>query len=118
MIRVLRYLGASQAPCHLRQLVSDCELSPGGVSDILRRLFSLGVLKRERAGNKLLYSLSITDREKILLENLLLSLQSSALEERAKSFSKNALSKFEWMDEAYTFFREVKRHGTKPAKRS
>lgn len=107
-IKVVRALTLGAHPMCLRELVSVCGLSVGGVADILRRLSNSGILSSHRVGNRKCYELQISDRERALMQELETLYDESQLKERAVRFGKNAAEKLKWMDETYSFFQEVK----------
>lgn len=109
LMKVLRAFVVRPKPRHLRELATVCGLSPGGVSDILRRLSDLGVLEATKHGNRKCYSLNISPQELGCLRRLFALDQESRLKERAERFSQNAAEKLAWMDETWGFFREVKK---------
>ena len=108
LMKVLRAFLRSPRPRHLRELCSVCELSPGGVSDILRRLDEAGVLKRSAHGNRKYHTLRLDEQEQKVFEELFSLYEKIAMQERAQEFGKHAPAKLEWMDEAYSFFKQVK----------
>ena len=108
ILKILKVFCLTQKPIHLRKLVTSCDLSPGGVSFILKRLMQLGVLRSYKSSNRVMYQLTLTETEQALLEKLFLSLDHEKLERRAQTFGKRAASRFAWMDESYSFFKQVK----------
>ena len=106
---VLRGLLLSSTPRHLRDLSAQYSISPAGVSDILRRLKNQGVLKELRVKNKKCYLLDLPEDEKACLRELFLISQKTQIEQRAIRFSRGALAKFTWMDQARDYSRQVKR---------
>ncbi len=109
IFKILRVLCLTRQPLHLRQLVSICALSPAGVSHILKRLLKLNVLDAHKQANRIKYTLSLSSNELQFLEEFLLALDATFLQKRAKRFSEKAVSKFEWMDQTYSFFKKVKK---------
>jgi len=107
LMRVLRAFISSNKPRYLREIVSLYNLSPGGVSDILRRLSKIGVLHEIRQGNRKYYELKVEGQELQLLKDFFSLCEKKSLEQRAERFSKNAAEKLKWMDESYTFFRQL-----------
>lgn len=112
LMRVVRGLLLSPQPLHVRDLAARYSLSPSGVVDIARRLKDAGVLKETRRGNKRALSLELTSAERECLKSFFRIAEISLLEERAARFGLNAQDKLRWMDEAYTYFREVRRSRT------
>ena len=98
-------------PCHLRELAKEHGLSASGASDIVRRLKEAGVLREEWKGNKRILSLAVSLDEERMLRNLFRESEKKWAAKRAAKFSKRAKEKLIWMDEAYKFFRKVKKHG-------
>ena len=105
---LLRGLALAPSPRHLRELARAYSLSPAGVTDILRRLKSLGVLKEARQGNKRFFSLALTLEEQRFLDGIFKGYEQQLIAERVARFSKEAPERLQWMDEAYQFFKEVK----------
>ncbi|MCI5064769.1 winged helix-turn-helix domain-containing protein [bacterium] len=106
--KVLQGLYYSTAPRHLRELARDYSLSPSGVSDILRRLRKLNLVREEQVKNRKVYSLTLSDGEAAFLEQLFRLHQNTCIETRAPRFEKFAAEKLQWMDEAYLFFKRAK----------
>jgi DNA-binding MarR family transcriptional regulator len=109
LMTIVRALLHSSDPRHLRDLANQHSISPAGVSDILRRLKQLGVLKEYKRGNRRCVALDISDHERSILTNLFSAYQVAALERRAKTFSRRALKKFIWIDEARSYARDLPR---------
>ena len=109
LLRVTKSLAFASRPRHLRDLASEHSLSPSGVNDILRRLKKAGVLREKRVGNKRYLSLDLHPEELECLRNLFQISEYASLEKRARRFSKGAAEKLEWMDEAFKFYRKVKK---------
>jgi DNA-binding transcriptional regulator GbsR (MarR family) len=109
LFKVLNSLLLSPYPRHLRDLAREQQLSVSGVSDIVRRLKDEGLIQEKRVGNKNLFSLKLSSNERRSIFPLFQEFQNKALRERASRFAKRAEEKLEWMDEAYTFYRKVKR---------
>lgn len=110
LLTVVRGLFYSAGPKHLREIASDAELSPAGVSDILRRLDAAGVLEVSQQANRKNFSLLVSTEEADILENFF-KLQSRAfLKKRAEQFSKAAPAKMKWMEEAYDYVHTIKRN--------
>lgn len=107
-MKVLRGLYCSSKPRHLRDLTRSYDLSPGGVSDILRRLDHLQLVKMVKVKNRKYYTLQVTKEEENLLSVLFASYERALVLERRERFQKRAAQKLEWMDEAYRFFKNVK----------
>jgi len=108
-MKVIRGLLLGPEPRHIRDLAVQYSLSPAGVSDIIRRLIKVGVLTEVRRGNKRCFSLNLSEQEHECLKEYFLIFDNTLLEKRAKRFSRNAQAKLIWMDEAYPFYRGVKR---------
>jgi DNA-binding MarR family transcriptional regulator len=109
LMRVIRGILSSSKPPHIRELAARYSLSPSGVSDIIRRLNTAGVLKEKRKGNRRGFLLDLSVEELACLRSFFLTFENTLLEERAARFSLNAPAKLNWMDEAYVFYRRVKR---------
>ena len=77
---VLGGLLASSRPRHLRDLASQYSLSPAGVSDILKRLNSVGILKSVRQKNRKCYSLDLIEQERDCLKTFFSIYQKVRLE--------------------------------------
>ena len=69
-MKVIHAFLASDKPRYLRELVSVCLLSPGGVSDILKRLKSLDLLTESKQANRKYYELNFSDEEREVLQKL------------------------------------------------
>ncbi len=110
LMRIVRGLLLNPEPLHIRELASRYALSPAGVSDIARRLKKAGVLKAVHIGNKRCLSLALSDDEKDCLRQFFKIASRSTLEKRASAFSKTAKEKLNWMDEAFEFYRTVKKN--------
>lgn len=115
LMRVVRGLLHSPQPRHLRALAVDYSLSPSGLSDILRRLDEAGVLHESRSGNRRLFALKITAPEYKVLEDFFKQYEIAFIESRAPLFERRAVEKLAWMDEAYEFYRGVKKKRNDPA---
>ena len=107
--KIIRGLLTSHRPRHLRDLALQYELSVAGVSDILRRLKDAGVLHEERLGNRRCFRLNITDEERACLSHFFSVYELILVKERAPTYSKGASARLEGMDEAYSFYRKVKK---------
>ena len=108
LMRVMRVFMTSQNELSLRSIVAATGLSVGGTADILRRISDAGVIKVRTVANRKCYDLNLSDRERSLLR-LVISLHNETwLQERAERFSLNAAEKLEWMDDTYSFFKQVK----------
>ena len=107
-MKVLAAFLRAPRPRHVRELASVCGLSPGGVSDILRRLRAAGVLRQRVQGNRTCYSLTLSEQERLIFGQLFARCEEARLQERARRLGGNARDRLEWMDEAYAYFREVK----------
>jgi DNA-binding MarR family transcriptional regulator len=105
---ILRGLLLSSKPRHLRDLSAQYLISPAGVSDIIRRLSALGILRENRDKNKIGYTLICSDTEAQCLKNMFLIYQRTQLEQRSVRFSKNAIDKFKWIDESAEFYRQIR----------
>ena len=105
---VLRGLLVSSKPRHIRDLSAQYLISPAGVSDIIRRLSSLGIVAESKDKNKIGYTLICSDNETQCLKDLFLVYQRSQLAQRALRFSKSALNKFKWIDESAEFYQQIK----------
>lgn len=108
-MRLLRGLIIGDGPRHLRELADTYALSPAGVSDIIRRLRQIGVLKEARVRNKRYFTLNLSSHEHECLKRFFADVDKSVLESRAKRFSRNAAQKLQWMDDAYKFYRNIKK---------
>ena len=108
LMKIIHAFLRSPEPRYLRELCSACALSPGGVSDILRRLSLLGILNESKIGNRKCYKLMISSEERKSLELLFSLYEEDKLRENAKLYSNKAAEKLEWMDETYSFFQKVK----------
>lgn len=106
--KVLRALLLSFEPPHLRDLATVCNLSPAGISDILRRLKQRGVLRESRQKNKKHYSLIISAEERDCFQHFFELYEKFYVQVRAHDYSKSSLSRLAWMDETYSFFKSVK----------
>jgi len=109
MMQVVRGLLLNPEQRHLRDLASQYSLSPSGVSDILRRLKKAGVLTEKRIGNRRCVGLDLSSDEVDCLRHLFSIYENSILRQRSESFSRGATEKLEWMDQAYQFYRTLKR---------
>ena len=109
VMRVVRGLMLSPRPRHIRDLAAQYSFSPAGVSDILRRLRRTGLLKEVREGNRRSFSLDLPKGERDCLQMFFSIFERSLLEERVARFSRNAPEKLQWMDDAYSFYRNVKK---------
>ena len=107
-MKLLRGLMLSSGPMHLRELASDYSLSPAGVSDLLRRLKKLGVIREKKLGNRRGIFLNFSPHEQEGLRNFFAAIEKDFIMQRARRFDRNAMEKFEWMDEAYEFYRGLK----------
>ncbi|RMG39837.1 MAG: ArsR family transcriptional regulator [Candidatus Dadabacteria bacterium] len=105
-LRVLRAL--SYSSCHLRELAALTSLSPAGVSDILRRLTSFGLVSEHRHGKRKVFELQVDNQERKYLQEFFRLYEESWLKRRSAEFSLNAQEKLNWMDESLSFFKEVK----------
>ena len=94
---------------HLRELAGQYSLSPSGVSDILYRLKKAGVLSERRIGNRRCLALNLAEDEIACLEQLFSVYEKRIIEKRSKRFSRRAVEKLKWMDEAYAYYRNLKR---------
>ena len=108
-MRVVRGLLNSPQPRHLRALSSEYSLSPSGVSDILRRLGDAGLTRESRRGNRRYFALKIDPPEREALEAFLKAYENVLIAKRVPLFEKRAAEKLAWMDEAYKFYRGVKK---------
>lgn len=115
ILRIVRGLMLSPEPLHIRELAKRYSMSPSGVSDIIRRLKVCSALKEVRKGNKRCFSLRISQADRAGLEALISALVAAKLEERAQGFSVYAADRLAWMDEAYRFYRSIKRARHDPA---
>lgn len=109
MMHLLRILSLSDRPRHLRDLADRCALSPAGVSDILRRLRQIGALKEKRLSNKRYFVLDMPPLELECLKRFFTDVDKSVLQARAKRYSRHAVKKLQWMDDAYKFYRDIKK---------
>jgi len=108
-MKLIRGLILSSEPRHLRDLAAQNSLSPAGVSDMLRRLSKAGVLIESWRSNRRCFSLELSASERACLELFFRNYNNSLLERRSRRFSRLARKRFEWMDEAFVFYRRVKR---------
>lgn len=109
IMTVLRGLMLSSRPRHIRDLASQYSFSPAGVSDIIRRLNETGVLTEVRQGNRRCFSLNLSALEAACLSDFFSIFQNALLKERSVRFSRNAADKLKWMNQAYEFYRDVKK---------
>lgn len=116
LFRVIRSLSLSDRPRHLRDLATTNHMSPAGVSDILARLKSWGVLNESKSKNKKLYSLVLKENEKRLLKNFFDIYEEQSLRSRAVQISDGAAEKLAWMNDAHLFYQSIKDNSTKGAK--
>lgn len=101
----------SPEPRYLRELSKELGLSPAGVSDAIRRLKKIGVLKEKKIGNKKFFSLELIPEERECLSLFFKESEKRTLEKRARRFSKHAQQKLQWMDDTYEFYRNLKKNG-------
>jgi len=106
---VIRALLLSSKPRHIRDLARQYSISPAGVSDIIRRLQGLGILKESRVANRRCFSLEIPEEERRCLNEFFAMHQIACLRERALLLNKSALKKFCWIDEVRDSYRVIKR---------
>lgn len=106
--KVIRGLLTSPKPRHLRDLASQYELSPAGVSDIIRRLKEAGVLHEQRKGNRRYFRLVLNEQERAHFESLFSIYELNVVRERASRYSRGAADKLADMDEAYSFYKKIK----------
>jgi len=99
---------------HLRGLAGQYSLSPSGVADIVRRLSEAGVIKETRVANRRHLRLSIPEAELHTLKELFSTQEKIMLQDRVSRFSHRAAEKLEWMDQAYTFYSNIKRRSADP----
>jgi len=109
MMQIVRGLMMSSGERHLRDLASQYSLSPSGVSDILRRLKAAGVLTDKRVKNRRCFNLLLAEEERRCLHELFSIYEKKLIADRAARFSEKAVSTFEWMDEAYHFYNQLKK---------
>ena len=107
-MKILRGLLTSPRPRHLRDLAAQYELSPSGVSDIIRRLQQSGVLKEVREKNRRCFRLSITAQEFECLKVFFAIHEINLVRQRAPHYSKHAASRLAGMDELYSFYKKAK----------
>lgn len=107
--KIIRGLMSSSKPRHLRELASQYDLSPAGVSDIIRRLQAAGVLSEERKGNRRYLTLQMSAKEQNCFNELFSIYELDLVRERAPKFGKGAAAKLEGMDEGYLFYKNAKR---------
>jgi hypothetical protein len=105
---VVRGLMCSSQPRHIRDLATRYRLSPAGVSDIIRRLKILGVLKESAHKNRKCFSLILSDAERRCLKMWLTCYDDLILKQRAIRFSRGAKEKLAWMDQSYCEYRSIK----------
>ena len=115
VMKVLRGLLLAPGPRHIRDLASQYSYSPAGVSDILRRLKKVGALKEVRRGNRRCFALNVPPRDLACLKDFFHAFERALLEERAARFSRVAAKRLQWMDQAYEFYRDVKRSRHDPS---
>ncbi len=106
-MQIVRGLLLSGKAIHLREISSRYSLSPAGASDILRRLIEAGVLKESRQGNRRYFSLNLPAQELEWLKDFFAIYERKLIRARSKHLSENAKNKFDWMDEAYRFYRNL-----------
>lgn len=109
---ILRALLLSSRPRHLRELSAQFALSPSGVSDILRRMRTLGILREVRIKNRRCFSVELPKEEAEYLKAIFSYYQTQMLKQRSLRFRDQALKKFAWIDEAQQYTRQLK--GKKP----
>jgi len=110
-LEVIRGLLTSSRPRHLRELARDYGASPAGLSDVLDRLNSVGVLDETREGNRRLFSLRISDEDRECLMNLFKVYELQRVRNRAQRVNRRSermIAKLNDMDEMYTFYRRAK----------
>ncbi|MBX7143112.1 MAG: winged helix-turn-helix domain-containing protein [Oligoflexia bacterium] len=109
VMQLIRGLINATRPRHLRELAYQHSLSPSGVSDIIRRLRKAGILNEIRQGNRRCFSLRLPPTELDCLRTFFRTFENAMIEQRSARFSANAAKKLEWMDEAYKFYRGVRK---------
>ena len=109
VFKIIRGLLTSSAPRHLRDLASQYNLSPAGVSDILGRLKSAGVLAEKRRGNRKYFRLRISDSERECLSDFFSVYELELVRKRVPHYDLIAAARLAEMDEAYIFYKRAKR---------
>lgn len=107
-LRVLRCLYYYKKPVHLRELVRSHGISPGGVSDILRRLGAMDLVTMTKEGNRKYYELNTSAEEDAILDALFKAYERSYVTNRKLQLERDAHEKLLWMDETYEFFKDAK----------
>ena len=108
LMQIIRSLYLSPEERHLRDLANQYSLSPGGVSDIVRRLKESGILTEKRIKNRRCFSLALSKDEFRCLEVFFSVYENTLIAERAEEFSRGAADKLQWMDEAFDYYRGLK----------
>jgi DNA-binding MarR family transcriptional regulator len=108
IIRVVRGLALSPEPLHVREIATRYNLSPAGVSDILKRLKDLGAIKDQRIGNRRCIFLSLSAVDSDCLDQILRSYEENTIRQRAPRLSKRAADKLKWMDQTFILFSKKK----------
>ena len=108
-MRLVSALYRFDAPLGLRELAELCSMSPAGMADLLRRLEERQVIKLERRGNRVLYSLCLSKEEEGFLRSFLAQHLSQRCQERAKLFSQRRDKAVAWIDESIIAWRSGKR---------
>ena len=109
---IVRGLVTSSRPRHLRELARQYGASPAGVSDILARLKTAGVLDERKEGNRRLCSLRIGDEDRECLMGLFKVYELQRVRRRAHRANRRSetmIAKLNDMDEMYSFYRKAKR---------
>lgn len=96
---VLAAIVASARPKSLREIVDLTGLSPGGVSDVLRRLTSAGIVERVPTKNRILFSPKLTSEEKGFITYAVEQRRVARIKARADLYSKRSRASIAWIDE-------------------
>ena len=108
LFKILRGLRMHNGPIHLRGLAHRYELSPAGVSDILNRLATLGLLQESESGNRRYFTLNLSPDDQRFLDQYITFHEKQLITERTERFQRRATEKFAWMDEAFIYFRQLR----------
>lgn len=116
--KVLRGLRMHKEPIHLRGLASRYQLSPAGVTDILQRLRTLGILQESALGNRRYFSLTLMPDDRQFLDQFIALNEKHMISLRVERLQRRAAEKLTWMDEAFVYFRQVRAARANTAKAS
>ncbi len=115
LFKIIRDLLYSKEPLHLRSFVNNHSLSPAGVADALRRLEQLEILNVTQNKNRKCFSLKLSLIEQNTFLNFFKIYEKNLIEKRASRFSLGASKKLKNMDEAYLFYKKVKKNRNESA---